>query len=1162
MPVILHRATRTDLLAEGLARVLAVPLDDPFVQELVVVPAKGVERWLTQRLSHRLGASTGAGGAGEDGVCAGVRFLRPNSLITLLLGTDRDDPWLPEQLVWPLLAELDAALGEPWAAPLARHLGYGDDSPEGRLRAGRRYAVARRLAGLFHSYAEQRPELLTGWEQAGAQGPWSDGAGGPLDPDLAWQPRLWQSLVARVGGPTPGQRLREALRALRERPEEFDLPPRLSLFGPTRLAAGELELLDALGGSRDVHLWLPHPSPALWDELTGQVSAGRIRRSADRSVLTVANPLLASLGRDVRELQRGLAATRWQPAPDPVSPQVPPSTWLQWVQDDLRQNRLPNAAQAAARGIHATDRSIQVHACHGPARQVEVLREVLLGLLADDPTLEPRDILVMCPDIDSFAPLIQAAFGLAYLSLGGAAHPGHLLRVQLADRSLTATNPLLAIAARLVELAGGRITASELLDLAGEEPVRRRFRFDEDDLDRLSSWVDQAVVRWGLDESHRAEFGLAGESANTWRTGMDRLLLGVARSEEPDREYAGILPLDDVDSGSIDLAGRAAEFLDRIAALREAVASAVHARDWMTAISCAIDSLTEVPFADLWQRAELERELTLVTTAADGTLPLAHSDIRALLSGRLSGRPTRANFRTGSLTVSTMTPMRSVPHRVIALLGLDDGVFPRTNSPDGDDVLARSPLTGERDPRSEDRQLLLDAILAAGETLVVTYSGADPHTGARRPPAVPLGELLDAARASAGIGTLPAPPATGEQAAVPPLRRHPLQPFDEANLASTAGGMPFTFDPHAVAAARALAAARAGDQNNGDSIDEDQHHAPLPASTTGLRLPGLLPARPQEEVTLADLQSFFANPTRAFLRDRLDIASPLEDSLRADGIPIELDGLERWQIGERLLRARLQSQEIPAIERAERQRGELPPAGLGMSLLRELGPGADAIAQAADRLLPGAFANPARSVDVDVDLGGGRRLIGTVDQVRDRAYVVPTFSKLSGKHRLQAWIALLALSAGTPASAGPWTAHAVGRGRSDGQVWSRGPIDPGIARTFLLELVEVRDLGLRMPLAFSAKASYDYAEQLHNLRGRREKLALDKARKTFEEYNDNNDASIALLYGPRPSLDIWLDAPAEEEVWQFAAEAESLPSRFGHTAMRVWRPALLAGGRR
>ncbi len=185
---------------------------------------------------------------------------------------------------------------------LSQHLGHGEAGEEGELRRGRRYAVARRLAQLFASYAVQRPLLLSAWES----GDDSDGAGGPLDPDLAWQPELWRLLVAQVDAPSPRERHLAVLAALRERPQEIDLPARFSLFGHTRIPATEVELLGALGEHRDVHVWLPHPSPALWDALDDLATA--VPRSEDVSHERVGHPLLASLGRDVRELQRTLVA--------------------------------------------------------------------------------------------------------------------------------------------------------------------------------------------------------------------------------------------------------------------------------------------------------------------------------------------------------------------------------------------------------------------------------------------------------------------------------------------------------------------------------------------------------------------------------------------------------------------------------------------------------------------------------------------------------------------------------------------------------------------------------------------------------------------------------------------------------------------------------------
>jgi exodeoxyribonuclease V gamma subunit len=206
----LHRAPRTDLLADALGGLLSTPPADPFATELVLVPARGVERWLSQRLSHRLGTSPGGG----DGVCAAVEFRFPRSLVAELTGTRDEDPWAPDALAWPLLSVLDRCLDEPWAATLARHLGHRDTGDEAEFRRGRRYAVARRLAGLFASYAAQRPQLLEDWSAGRA----TDGLGGELDADLSWQPPLWRALTEAVGAPVPAARHAAALARLRAGP--------------------------------------------------------------------------------------------------------------------------------------------------------------------------------------------------------------------------------------------------------------------------------------------------------------------------------------------------------------------------------------------------------------------------------------------------------------------------------------------------------------------------------------------------------------------------------------------------------------------------------------------------------------------------------------------------------------------------------------------------------------------------------------------------------------------------------------------------------------------------------------------------------------------------------------------------------------------------------
>ncbi|MGA8246732.1 MAG: exodeoxyribonuclease V subunit gamma, partial [Nocardioides sp.] len=674
------------------------------------------------------------------------------------------------------------------------------------------------------------------------------------------------------------------------------------------------------------------------------------------------------------------------------------------LQSDLAANRLPTPDELAERSLAAGDRSVQVHACHGPSRQVEVLREVLVGLLEDDPTLEPRDIVVMCPDVETFAPLISAGFGLADV-VGDAGHPAHRLRVRLADRALPSVNPLLALAVRLVALSGSRVTATELLDLIGTAPVRTRFGLSDDDLSRVTRWVGSAGIRWGLDADHRAAYAMDRFGHNTWRAGLDRILLGVAMSGEDHRRIGAALPLDDIASGDIDLVGRLAELADRLGECLAALHRADDVEAWMGGLRVGVRRLGDVAPRDAWQVTQFERELARIQESAGGGTRVGLADVRALLDSRLGGRPTRANFRTGTLTVCTMVPMRSVPHRVVCLVGLDDGVVPRAGFVDGDDVLARRPMTGERDVRSEDRQLLLDAIMAATETLVVTYTGADEHTGASVPPAVPLGEILDA------LDTVVGAPVRDRV-----LVRHPLQAYDDRNLTPGELGVPtaFSFDRSALAAARVAR----GDRR------------PRPAF-----LDRALPPGSTTDVNLDDLRSFLVHPVRAFLRGRLDVAAPLEAEELAEAIPIDLDGLQKWDIGDRILRDLLAGLSPEATFTAELLRGTLPPGNLGQAALEEVVREAQALQVATAEVRAGTE----RSVDIDVDLGEGRRLTGTVSHVWEHRVVSLGYSRLSAKQRLTTWVDLLALSAGHPDQ--HWTGHAIGRSRAGPARALSGPLD-------------------------------------------------------------------------------------------------------------------------
>jgi exodeoxyribonuclease V gamma subunit len=1158
--LIVHRAERADGLVAALAGLLAEPPADPFAPEVVAVPTRGMERWLAQRMSGRLGAAPGR----DDGVCANVEFPSPRAVaagaVAAASGVEPDaDPWAPERCVWPLIDVADAALEEPWLSPLARHLGAAERDEEARAaRRDRRFSALRHMADLYDRYGLHRPDMIRAWA-AGAD---VHATGAPLPEAARWQAELWRRLRAAMPLPSPAERVRAACERLRDEPGVAALPARLSVFGLTRLPAGRLEVLEALAEHRAVHLFLLHPSPELWRRVAAVAGSDRVvRRREDPTRELAANPLLASWGQDARELQlvAGGGAEDRHHAVEHAA-----GTLLARIQADVREDRpapgVPLPGQADQRApLDPADRSLEVHACHGRARQVEVVRDAILHRLAQDPTLEPRDVIVMCPDIEAFAPLIQATFGAGEAAAADAGEDGEGdgphgdepapaaprppdLRVRLADRSLRQTNPVLGVVASLLELAAQRVTASQVLDLADREPVRRRFGFDDDELTRVRDWVAASGIRWGLDAGHRAPFKLAALGAGTWRAGLDRILVGATMTDDPPRLVGGVLALDDVESGAIDLAGRLAELVDRLDGALAALRGPQAVDGWARALAGAADALTLTAPADAWQRTELERLLDdVVSEARDddhlAAAELSLAEVRSLLAERLQGRPTRANFRTGHLTICTLVPMRSVPHRVVCLLGLDDGVFPRRAPRDGDDLMLHDPHVGDRDPRTEDRQLLLDALMAASDSVIVAYTGRDERTNAERPPAVPVGELLDVVDRTA---RLPDGPARAQV-----VVEHPLQPFDPRNY--TAGALvpdrAWSFDRVTLRGARALG---------------EPAGAPRPF------LLGPLPAAPAPLVEVEELVRFVAHPVRAFLRRRLGIGvGDFADEVQ-DALPVELDGLERWTIGDRLLAARLAGADRAAAVAAEKARGDLPPGVLADRVVAEIMPVVEDVADHARAVLPAG--TDAVSIDVRVVLPGGRVLSGTVPGVQGDVLRTVTYSRVNPRHRLEAWVRLLALTAAHPDR--PFSAVTVGRAR-----YGAGPrADVTVARIApladhapdrraaalerLAVLVDLFDRGMREPPPLAVKTSAAYAAAADG--GRAPAAAARSAwESTFTMDNEDKDLEHQLVHGGVLALEDLLAAPPGEDEAGPGWDAAD-PSRFGRYARRLWDPLLAA----
>ena len=1113
MALHIHRCARTDALVDGLATVLAEPLTDlagrrdPFLPETVSVPTRGVERFLTQQLGQRLGT----GAAGSDGVCARVAFPSPTDLFqevtAEVLGPaapePEADPWHPSRLAWMILDLLDPPRTAAWHDVVTSYLSGPDDA--GRL--GRRLHLSRTLADLFHRYGTERPQMIADWA-AGAD---TDGFDGGVPADLAWQLPLWRAVREELGVPALAERMSEAAHVLAEAPELSSAPARLSLFGPTRIAGWHRQMLGAVARHREVHLWVPDASPPRWTALAG-ASAATVRPRIDSGIgAATRNSLLRSLGRDSGELSvvlQGMVRPGDSDSATPIpEPGASGPTMLAALQAGITHD-LPAAAVPQGR-----DRSVQIHDCHGRPRQVEVLREAILGLLQTDPTLEPRDILIMTPDVAGYAPLITAAFGA---DDPDATAPAAQLRVRVADRTSEQANHVLVALDRLLAMAWGRFTAAEVMDFAALPAVRARFGLDDDALERLTDLVDRAGIRWGLDAADRTRHGIP-ESVlqNTWAAGMDRLLLGVAMGDDQWATFGSVLPVPNLPGGDTEAVATLAELVDRLRHIAPQLRAPHQITQWHLLLRHAVLTLTGGDGADSWQQpaalAALDR---LAQDAGAAGSPLDLADIRLWLADLLTGRPTRSNFRSGGVTVCSLAPMRAVPYRVICLLGLDDGVFPRHPHPDGDDITARLPRVGERDAATEDRQLFLDAIMAATDHLVITYAGRDLRTNRTQPPAVPVGELLDTLAIITGCEVSEL------------VVRHPLQPFDPSN-----------FTPGALVPA--------------DSFSHDQDAL---TGALALRRPPSAPPRmfqaalaPPEvtDVALADLIDFLSHPPRHFLRQQLGLAPIADPQGTDDQIPVALDALQEWRIGDRILAGLLHGTAESHIAAAEKFRGDLPPGGLGHPTLLSLGQEARSVADQRRHLSE----IPGHEVAVAVSLPSGIRLTGVVPGVADALAIETTFTKVKAKSMLAAWVRLLALQTHNPDR--PHRAVIIGRGGS----WSYDPVPPADAGSHLDMLVAIMRQGLREPLPFMPDAGREYARRRrHNDPAEcLSQVAAQWVAGADKPWSEAADPVVRLLWG-EVATSMLTGAPGD------GLEGAE-PSRFATLARLVWDPPLHYGHR-
>lgn len=1120
--MIVHRSNRIEALVDALAELVAVPLADPIAPEWIAVQGRGMERWLAIELARRLG------------VWANPAFPFPRRMIdaaaAAVLGEAATLPagFEPGTLRWAIAEALPLHLTRAGFGEIRRYL---EDDPRG----AKRLQLAGRIADLFDQYAVYRPHMVLGWER---------GAGDD------WQAKLWRDLVRTHGAAHAAGRAQALLRALAAgQAPDASFPRRCSLFGISTLPPLYVEILAALADTVELHLFLLSPSREYWGEIRSRRERIRaMARAAAASRTTVAcrpeqpplpgflgdeispavvadaaappdagtlaapsdegHPLLASLGRVGRDFQcvlEGCADYQDDPRDRYLEPGR--GSMLAVLQSDILALRMrdptatcePSAAQSRVE-IAADDNSIAVHACHSAMREVEILHDQLLALFARHETLAPPDVVVMAPSIETYAPLIEAVFG----SGGRPAIP-----FRIADRRPRAQLDVLDAFLRALELLRGRLAAPAVLDLLSLEPVRARFAIAAEEIDRLRCWVAEAGIRWGADGAHRGELGQPPCDDNTWRFGLDRLLLGYALPGQDALLFGGVLPYDDVEGSDAVLLGRFAEFCATLARFRSAVGDAQPPSVWRQTLGALLAALLANTPSSAYQHLAIIAALDALAgqAAAGGFTGSVDLDgMRALLESEIERAGSARGFLTGSVTFCEMVPMRTIPFRVVCLLGLNDGAFPRARRPLGFDRMADHPQPGDRTARDDDRYLFLEALLAAREHLVITYVGQSISDNGDLPPSVVVSDLLDAIDQTFVSRPDPAAPSTSGRAPVPDgigaravaattrardrvVQRHALQPFSPHYFGRDPERRMFSYAATHYAAARAL-------------IGPRRHRPPVLAAA--------LPADPVEAVGLDELVRFFDNPSRWFLQHRLGVYLGRDADLLEEREPIALNALEQWFIGDALLRRVLRGGDPAAAWAVWRARGTLPLGAPGRCAFDAIAPRAATLGAMSAALRGGDRLSP-ELIDVTVD---GVRLTGVLRELWPGGQLAAQYSKLGGHHELGLWIRHVARHAAGASAAPSVLVGPCAAGDAMGAVWFSPPTDP---LRFLADLLRLFRLGQLAPLPFFRKASRAFAQASASKRGTSQRAWSD-AHKAFGPNvhgppgADANDPYVAELY--------------------------------------------------
>ncbi len=1040
----LYRSSHLNELVEKLLNRLNNCRGKPLDSRLIVVQNYGMEQWLKMYIARR------------QGIAANLTVKFPAEQIWELFrlvdpSIQNDTASHKELMHFAIFDIIISENNKKSFAPLHSYV-EADSTLMQEIRA---WKLSYRIADLFDRYLVYRPERVMQWQKGNLQ------TGNKSE---QWQAALWRMLAERLkytanggGDKHRAEMQKNFLEAIKNgNLNVAQLPRRITIFGVSVLAPIFLETFIQLSNLIDIDFY--------WFDSIHSVDNDNVL------VESWGGP-----GKDFLQLFHHYAendkTTKNQfRVRNFDSDRDFSTTMLGRLQNSiLSENNSEKAQNISA------DRSIQVHSCHSLLREVEVLYDQLLALFDKNPDLNHDDIVIICTDMERYAPLVEAVFGQVEQNLPRIPFS---IAAERRSSSLRIDKAFLNI----LDLLQSRFKVSDVMELLHMPVIKERMKIDHEDISKLERWIEENNIRWGIDGNFKEQLGLPKDNHFTWQAGLSRMMLGYAMHQEDKKTYNGLLPYKAISStDEAELLGRAFELLNKLFDLQSKIMQLKTVGSWASLLNGIIDNLlpkSEKYAEEIIILREVIDELSQHSAAVNFDRMISFSIIRSYLSQKLDLKKTSGYFGYG-VTFSSPAAVRCIPFKMIGMLGMDEASFPRNDTPVEFDLMKLNPILGDPDKAEDDRYLFLNTLLSAQQYLYISYAGQSNQKNVRSSCSVLVSELVNVLEEQFGIS---------KEALV---HEHPLQPFSPLYFRSDEPGL-FSYSRLHFNTAKKLQNAAVKDSEIQNVLFEKLEPAENKTDT----------------IELETLISFYQHPSKYLLQNVMGIYLPADKKLEKHRELFKLSGLDKYKINQELLDEVIAENALKPMQSIFEARDMLPVKFWGERAFHqqvtETKRFYSAIAsEIKDRQEPIEF-----DLRIIID-SKPIQLKGKLCEIYAGRLLLNRFGRFRAKDAIEWWIKHLVYSA-IYKNEEAHISHYYGYDEDKGKV-THHTLAPVNAPTAIIEgLAKKYRLGLQSPFPFFPETSYTFAETLNEAESNIEN-ALFNARKKWKgnrySYNAESENS-------------------------------------------------------